>query len=341
MRKKLIIAIVVSLLAGAAFWKFFAASSKRDNDLVLYGNVDIRQISLAFTQSERVTRMDVEEGDLVKVGQVLAALDTRALNLQIAKVQAQVDAQEQALLRLHNGSRPEEIAQARAQTESARAQADLAGLQLQRLRGIRAAAGGGRAISQQELDDADSQARVTRAQWEDRRKALRLAEIGPRPEDIAQAESQLQAAHADLELLRHYLSEAELKAPQDATVRARLLEPGDMASPQRPAYTLAITDPKWIRAYVNGPDLGRIRPGMPARVTTDSHPDQPIGGQIGYISSVAEFTPKTVQTEDLRTRLVYEIRVWVRDPDNRLRLGMPATVRIAIQDSADTAGARQ
>jgi len=130
--------------------------------------------------------------------------------------------------------------------------------------------------------------------------------------------------------MNHQLQEAELKSPIDAVVRARLLEPGDMASPQRPAFTLAITDPKWVRAYVAEPDLGRVRPGQEARVTTDSHPGQPIVGKVGYISSVAEFTPKTVQTEELRSSLVYEIRVMVDDKEDRLRLGMPATVRLQL-----------
>ena len=123
-----------------------------------------------------------------------------------------------------------------------------------------------------------------------------------------------------------------MKAPINATVRSRLLEPGDMASPERPVYALAITDPKWVRAYIAEVDLGRIKPGMSASVTIDSHPDQPIPGRVGYISSVAEFTPKTVQTEELRTSLVYEVRVYVDDPGDRLRLGMPATVRIPLQE---------
>lgn len=110
-----------------------------------------------------------------------------------------------------------------------------------------------------------------------------------------------------------------------------------MASPQRPVYTLAIYDPKWIRAYVNETDLGRIKLGMAAHVLTDSYPGQAIAGKVGYISSVAEFTPKNVQTETLRTSLVYEVRVLVQDPDDRLRLGMPATVTIDVR--ADSGGA--
>ncbi|KAF1051484.1 MAG: hypothetical protein GAK43_02388 [Stenotrophomonas maltophilia] len=329
MRKKLVIVLSLIVVVGLALWLFLRAERDVSGDLVLYGNIDIRQVSLAFTGSERIAEMRVEEGDRVHAGQVLATLDTRTLRLQIDQARAQVAAQEQSVQRLHNGSRPEEVDQAKAQVDAARAQLDLAATQLRRLQSIRANSPGGRAISQQDVDNATSQLKVGQAQLEERQKALRLARIGPRAEDVAQGEAQLQGARAQLALLQHNLDEAQLRAPQDATVRSRLLEPGDMASPQRAVYALAITDPKWVRAYVNEVDLGRIRPGMRASVSSDSHPEQPVEGRVGFISEVAEFTPKAVQTEDLRTALVYEVRILVADKDNRLRLGMPATVRFS------------
>ena len=99
-----------------------------------------------------------------------------------------------------------------------------------------------------------------------------------------------------------------------------------MANAQVPVLALAINSPKWVRAYVNEVNLGKIKPGQEAYVTIDAYPNDKIPGHVGFISSVAEFTPKTVQTPDLRTNLVYEVRILVDDKDNRLRLGMPATV---------------
>ena len=104
-----------------------------------------------------------------------------------------------------------------------------------------------------------------------------------------------------------------------------------MASPQTPVYSLAVIDPKWIRAYVDESDLGNVHPGMAATVTTDSFPDRPLDGWVGFISPMAEFTPKDVQTEELRTSLVYEIRVFVVDPGDKLRLGSPATVQLSLK----------
>ena len=101
-----------------------------------------------------------------------------------------------------------------------------------------------------------------------------------------------------------------------------------MAGPTRPVFTLALTDPKWVRAYIPEPELGRIRLGMQARIFSDSFPGQAMNGWVGFISPQAEFTPKTVQTEELRTKLVYEARIYVKDDQDRLRLGMPVSVII-------------
>ena len=140
--------------------------------------------------------------------------------------------------------------------------------------------------------------------------------------------SQCRAARGLLDWTQQELADASLKAPLDAVVRSRIAEPGDMASPQKTAFTLAITDPKWVRAYVSERDLGNVHPGMKAIVKADSFPCRGFEGWVGFISPVAEFTPKEVQTPELRTSLVYEVRVFVTDPADDLRLGMPATVML-------------
>jgi len=324
--KKPLIALGLLVVLALGAWAWMQQRDKgHDGALVLYGNVDIRQVALAFDGSGRVAELKVDEGDAVKAGQVLAMLDTQTLALQAEQVQAQVVVQQQNLLRLKNGSRPEELAQARSGYAAAQADAERARKDLARLQGI-AAHTDNRGVSAQELDRAQAAVQVADAQAAQRRDALRLAEIGPRKEDIAAAQAQLKASEAQLALTRHQIAQGRLVAPSDAVVRSRLLEPGDMATPQKPVYALAITEPKWVRVYVSEAELGKVEPGQAARVITDSAPGQPIAGKVGYISSVAEFTPKSVQTEELRTSLVYEVRVIVQDKDHTLRLGQPATV---------------
>ncbi|SFG28631.1 HlyD family secretion protein [Novosphingobium sp. CF614] len=327
MKKSVIGALVLAALvaAGALWW--LSRGGGDAGTLVLHGNVDVRQVSLAFDGSGRVAALKAEEGDLVKAGDLLAVLDTSTLGLEAEQAEARAAADQQNLLRMRNGARPEEVRQARERLTAAQADAARAAADLARLREV-AASTQGRGVSGQEIDRAASAAKASGAQAQEAGEALRLTIKGPRAEDVAGAQAQLKASQAALALARHRIAQGELRAPEDAVVRSRLLEVGDMASPQRAVFELALASPKWIRVYVGEADLGRVKPGMAARVTTDSAPDRPVPGKVGYISSVAEFTPKSVETEDLRTSLVYEVRVRVDDRAGLLRLGQPVTVRL-------------
>jgi HlyD family secretion protein len=322
------ILIVLLILIGAATVGLTWWLTRRENnsrELVLYGNVDLRQVQLSFNNSERIAAVLVQEGDRVRKDQLVARLDTRRLEPQVAQAEAQAAAQRQVVQRLRSGSRPEEIAQARANVASAKADAENARQQYERIKSA-AEMSAGRAVRQQDVDTAKAALQVAEAKLVVNQRALDLAVIGPRKEDIAEAEARLRAEEAQLALLRQQLVDAELLAPMDGVIRTRVLEPGDMASPQKPVFSLAITDPKWVRAYVSEPELGKIHEGMSAAVAVDSFPNRRFEGWVGFISPVAEFTPKPVQTQELRPSLVYEIRVFVKDPSDELRLGMPATV---------------
>lgn len=322
--------IVAGVAAGWLWWRDNHETAKRE--LVLYGNIDLRQVQLAFNNSERIAAVLVQEGDLVTIGQILARLDTRRLEPQLAQSAAQTAAQRQVVTRLRNGSRPEEIAQARANVASANAELANAQRQYERLKNA-AEISAGRAVRQQDVDAAKAVLEVAEAKLAVSQKSLDLAVLGPRQEEIAENEARLRASEAQTALLQQQLSDSQLIAPTNAVVRTRLMEPGEMATPQSPVFSLAIIDPKWVRAYVSEPDLGKLRSGMAASVAVDSFPKRRFEGWIGFISPVAEFTPKAVQTEELRTSLVYEVRVFVKDPNDELRLGMPASVYLALDQN--------
>lgn len=341
MKKGIIFGLIIVLAgaAAAAGWHGWQRWQQDDAQThAWHGNVDVRQVSLAFEGSGRIRQLIAQEGDAVKAGQVLALLDTHTLALQADQAAALVEVQQHTLQRLKNGSRPEEVAQARSRLAAAQADAQRARNERRRLERIHASPGGSGAISAQALDVARSAVRVADASVRERRDALRLLQEGARHEDIEAAEAQLKSAQAQLALLQHQIAQGELRAPVDAVVRTRLLEPGDMASASRPVFALALRNPKWVRIYVREPDLGRVRSGLRAQVQSDSAPGRRIEGTVGYVSSVAEFTPKSVQTEELRTTLVYEVHVRVNDPDDMLRLGQPVTVYLDDNSPRETNG---
>ena len=329
MRRILILLAIAGIVVGAEpLWRYFHADGFA-NELVLFGNVDLREVSLAFNNSERIVEVLAQEGERIKRGQVLARLDTSRLSPQVNKAEAELEAQKQVVDRFHHGSRPEEIAQARANVDAAEADAAFSEFQFHRLDSL-SKDSSGRAVSRQDFDNARFALNGTKARLKALQKSLELLVIGPRQEDIKQAEWQLQSQMAQLMLLRRQLADAELLAPVDAVVRTRIMEPGEMASPQKPVFSLAIIDPKWVRAYVSGSDLGKLHPGMRVSIAVDSFENRRFDGWVGFISPVAEFTPKSVETVELRPSLVYEVRAFVNDGKDELRLGMPATVHFPL-----------
>lgn len=325
----LFILLVTAAAIGASAWWISRPRETARDAVLLYGNVDLRQVNLAFNGSERIASVLVQEGDRVKKGQVVGTMDMERLEAVVAEAEARVASQRAVVERLENGTRPEEIDQARANV--AAAQTDLVNARRTFERQKKTAHFG--ASSQQDLDNAEAARESAEARLRVNQKALDLAVIGPRVEDIAEAHATLRANIAQLAKARQDLAYATLAAPTDGIVQNRILEPGEMASPQRPVLNLAIIDPKWVRAYVPEPDLGKIRLGMPATVSSDSYPGKGYEGWVGFISSVAEFTPKSVETTELRTSLVYEARIFVNDPSDELRLGMPATVRVPLREA--------
>ncbi|HUX83442.1 MAG TPA: efflux RND transporter periplasmic adaptor subunit [Halothiobacillus sp.] len=318
----LILALAGTAAAGYAWLK--QRPPAEQTELLLYGNMDLRQADLAFDESARVTQIYVQTGDRVAPGQPLAQLDTRRYQNNLDAALAAQQASQAALDRLLAGSRPQDIVRLRGVVE-----ADSANLKTRQLTYARTAK-----LIQQKMasiqsgDEARAARDATAGQLKADQAALDLAIIGPRKEDIDQARANLAAAEAQVGAARIALSDTILKAPSRGIIQNRILEPGDMASPAQPVLTLALTDPHWARVYVDEQDLGRIQEGMVATLSSDSFPGKHFRGWVGYISPSAEFTPKTVESPTVRTDLVYQVRVYTCDPEANLRLGMPVTVSI-------------
>jgi HlyD family secretion protein len=330
MNRKKVLRIVIPLAVvagiGAGLYLLFHRGPEPGDTLRLYGNVDIRQIQLAFHDTGRIERILVHEGAPVKAGALVAQLEPVRFEAAVARAKARVEARKEALARFVAGSRPEEIAAAEARVRGARATLADAEKTYRRTRALARS----EYVPRQKLDEATLD--NARADLDAARQTLTLAVKGPRQEDIAAARAQLREARAALSLAEEQLADSRLTAPAAGIIQDRILEPGDMAFPQTPVLTLALNDPVWVRAYVPEPDLGKLAPGMAAEIHTDSFPGKVYRGWIGYISPTAEFTPKRVETSELRSKLVYRVRVYACNPDFELRLGMPADVDILLRE---------
>ncbi|WP_421186252.1 secretion protein HlyD [Aeromonas enteropelogenes] len=315
-----LVALVLALIGGYLWWQGRPADGS-----ILYGNVDIRDVNLAFRVGGRVSEVLVDEGDAVQAGQLLARLDPAPLIHNRDSARANLAALTAANALMHKGYRSEETDRARASLSAAEAAALEADKQWRRQSAL-AATG---AISRGQLDSARSQRDQTRAQVRAAREQLAQLETGYRPEEIAQSDAQLEGAKATLASAELALADAALTAPSDGILLTRAVETGSMVQAGATAFNLSLTTPVWVRAYVEEPWLGHFPSGTRVQLTTDSRPNQPYQGVVGFVSPSAEFTPKSVETPDLRTHLVYRLRIVVQDPDPALRQGMPVTVRLA------------
>lgn len=286
-----------------------------------YGNVDIRQSCLSFERSGRIAELLYDEGDAVKKDSIMARLDTLDLEHQIAIAKTQEQEAKALLDEMTNGYRGEEIAQAKSNVERLRHSLSLAKLTNDRYQNLYRSHN----ASAQDKDQAYYSMSQIKAQLDEALAKYEMMRSGYRAEDIRKATAQHDNAKKKLLYLDYQMAQQSvIKAPFDGVVRSRKNEIGDMSTIQSCVFELSLIDKKRVRVYLTEKQLSLVKIGSSAQVTTSN--GERILGKIAYISDTAMFTPKTVQTEDLRADLVYELRVDVEDKDNILRLGQSVTV---------------
>jgi len=325
MRKRLVIILgVVAVLsvAGWLIYQQFTATPQRI--LTLQGNIDIRQVNVGFRVTGRVKEMKLEEGDVVHAGDLIAKLDDVPYQDQVRLAEAQVAQAQANYTKMVNGYRPEEIAQAKAQLAQAKANYQNALRYFERQDALQQS----HVISKSDYDNALAARDSLSGQVDLSQANLNLELAGNRVEDIDSAKAQLDNSKANLATTHQNLADCQLFAPVDGVIITRAVEPGTIVSTSSVIYSICQNEPVWVRTYVDERDLGRVYPGMKALVYNDTDPNHPYVGQIGFISPVAEFTPKNVETRELRTDLVYRLRVIIAKPDRYLRQGMPVTLRM-------------
>lgn len=323
MKKKIVpIVIAIALAAAVAtFWRQHETTSPDDANGIAYGNVDIREVSLSFRVGGRVAEMLVEEGDAVQADQALARLDDQPYRIALAAAHAQLQQAQAKLSQLQAGFRPEEIDQAEATVAERVATLDQAGRMRDRQRQLHEAKVG----TDEALDAAESAYETAEARLSVARSNLALMRAGYRSEEIDQAKAAVAQAKANVEQAELQIADTSLTAPSPGVVLTRAVEPGAMVGAGQAVLSLSLQDKVWARAYVSENQLPAIHPGLEVAVHIDGV-DTPYSGHVGFISPKAEFTPKNVETTELRSSLVYRFRVVIDKPDNALRQGMPVSV---------------
>lgn len=325
MNKKAIILPILLLGGSVAAYLIYRNATAAERHATLFGNVDIREASLAFRVTGRVASLKVDEGAQVKEGDVLATLDPEPLQNALHGAEATAAALAARNALLHRGYRSEDVEQAKARLMAA--QAVLADSERDFARQATLLPEG--VTTQRALDAARSARDQAAAQVQVTGQQVRQMSTGFRKEEVAEADAQLRQALAQLAAAQLAVKDATLLAPSDGIILTRAIEKGNMIQGGAPAFSLSLTSPVWAIAYVSEPMLGRFSPSTRVTLETDSRRGQPYRGVVGFVSPTAEFTPKAVETPDLRTSLVYRLRIVVEDPDNQLRQGMPVTVKLA------------
>jgi HlyD family secretion protein len=388
--KRKVIIPIVAVAAAAGAWWFWKAHSADPSLIRLSGNIELTQANLSFKYPGKLVELLVDEGFDVKKGQLLARLDLNEYQRQVEREHASVASSQSSLIQLRtsidyqkaniesdvtlkranlqqaearltellNGSRKEEIEQARASLAEAQATQKQAAADWERAQTLFK----NDDISAQQHDQFRRAFDTANATVRRLSESLKLAEIGPRKEDIDQQRAVVEQARASVKLaeanridlkrrteeigmrqadiqraqaqagvLDSQLSDRTLFAPFDGVVLTKGTEIGEVLAAGASVVTVGDVEHPWVRAYLSEKDLGRVKLGTPATVTTDSFKGKEYHGKVTFISSEAEFTPKQIQTEEERTKLVYRIKVEVPNPNRELKSNMPADVEIRVQ----------
>ena len=324
MKKKLTIALIILLISFISYKIYSNIFLKNENNLTFYGNIDTRTVNVGFRFLGKIENITKDEGEIVKKDEVLVKLDTASLEKSLEELNEKIFASKLELSKLQTGYRQEEILEAKAAMEEAIENLNKTKDTYNRQANLF------KTKSTSEENFTISQLNYKQALATlDKAKALyELRKNGYRDEDIKIQESNLKSLEIQAEKLKIDLNDSIIKAPVDGVILTRFKEIGAITNAGESILEIAKTDEFWVRAYIDEKNLGNIKPGLKMSIQTDSRSEN-YEGVIGFISPVAEFTPKNIETQELRADLVYSFRVIVKNPDDKIRQGMPVTLKIA------------
>ena len=299
---------------------FFTGCFQEKKEIKFFGNVDVRTVSLAFRVSGRLDTLNFDEGQKLKKGDIIATIENSIFRENLNQINAQIKLQEIQIQKLEKGYRTEEIEKAKSKLSEVKVNLDRVNKDFRRAEELFKT----KSISEQAYDDAKAQAKDLQTQYDYAKSSLELVKNGYETEDVQSAKAQLESLKAQRNILQINYDDTVLYSPVDGTIITKVYEVGSIVNSSQTIVDIAKSDEYWVRSYLSEKYLGVVKTGMKAVVTTDSN--KTYEGVVSFISPLAEFTPKTVQTEDLRTDLVYRFRIVLKDIDDNLKQGMPVTI---------------
>ncbi|WP_027937501.1 HlyD family secretion protein [Anaeroarcus burkinensis] len=323
--KVLLLLLLVGLIAAGVYSLCFKKQSD-PNSIKVSGNIETTTVGVGFKIAGHVAQRFVDEGEKVKKGQPIAALEQADLELDVANAKAQLLATQAMLTQLNNGSRVQDISAAQAVLRSAEADKENAATDYRRTQQLYAQG----AIAEQQLDRSRTAYATANARSDQAAQQLSLLVEGPRQEEIALAAAKVEQSKQVLNLAQTRLGYSQIIAPVDGFVLSKNIEAGEYASPGTAVVTLGELGQVWLKAYISETDLGKVKLGQPVVVTVDTYPGKKYQGQISFIASEAEFTPKNIQTAEERVKLVYRVKISIANEAYELKPGMPADAQILL-----------
>jgi HlyD family secretion protein len=326
-KKGLLVSGIIIIAGVAILTAYHFRNKKDDRVIVLSGNVEVTEVDLGFKTSGRITDLLAEEGQRIIKGEKVAMIDNAELESLVSQNMASLSEAIARFEELRAGSRPQEIQKAQENVKSAEAELVKVRKDYERAETLY----NNGVVSASYFDSAKSAYEIRSAQYKSALEQLSLVKEGPRKEEIRAAEQRVQQWKAALKVSEERLRDTVIYAPLTGVILKKNSEAGETIAPGIPVYTIGDLENPWIRVYVKEDKLGLVKLGQKAEITTDSYPNKKYEGSVTYISSEAEFTPKTVQTQEERVKLVFGVKVSVRNENQELKPGMPADVRIVVK----------
>jgi len=324
MKKKIVIGMFAILVAALATGYAVIHKRNANSELVVTGTVETTTVAVSFKVPGRLKERLVDEGHSVTAGQVVARLEDDELRDERLLRIADQQAAQFALADLKAGSRHEEIAAVAAALERVKAESERAGRDAVRAEVLFKK----EVIPRKELDAARAAKDSAAAAVREAEERFKLAKVAPRPDAVSQAKARVDGAAAVRSMADTRLSYAVVASPLSGVVLAKHAEPGELLAAGSPVLTVGRLDEVWVRAYIPETQLGKVKLGQQVQVTSDTWKGRVYQGTVSFIASEAEFTPRNVQTEAERVKLVYRIKIMVANPKQELKPGMPVDALI-------------